>query len=51
MACASSYQVPVDVAGVVVSLGTFGTVKRKADNSELARRDVTLADQRWVANL
>ncbi|KAI8470838.1 MAG: replication protein A 70 kDa DNA-binding subunit [Monoraphidium minutum] len=35
---------PVDVLGVVLSLGSLGTVKRKADNSELPRRDVTLGD-------
>ncbi|KXZ50509.1 hypothetical protein GPECTOR_16g684 [Gonium pectorale] len=34
----------VDVAGVVLSLGPLGTVKRKADSSELPRRDVTLGD-------
>ncbi len=39
-------QVPVDVMGVVVSVGSSGTVKRKSDSSELARRDITLADKR-----
>lgn len=31
-------QATVDVLGVVLSLGSAGTVKRKADNSELPRR-------------
>ncbi|GIL48308.1 hypothetical protein Vafri_4587 [Volvox africanus] len=35
---------PVDVIGVVLALGSLGTVKRKADSSELPRRDVTLGD-------
>ncbi|GLC47136.1 hypothetical protein PLESTB_000601900 [Pleodorina starrii] len=35
---------PVDVMGVVLALGSLGTVKRKADSSELPRRDVTLGD-------
>ncbi len=39
-------QMLVDVLGVVVSVGASGTVKRKSDMSELARRDVTLADKR-----
>ncbi len=33
--------------GVVTSVGQLGSVKRKSDNSELSRRDVTLLDQRW----
>lgn len=36
----------VDVMGVVLALGSLGTVKRKADSSELPRRDVTLGDMR-----
>ncbi|GAX77044.1 hypothetical protein CEUSTIGMA_g4491.t1 [Chlamydomonas eustigma] len=38
-------KVPVDVMGVVVALGPLGSVKRKSDNSDLQRRDVTLVDQ------
>ena len=40
-------QVSVDLIGVVTQAGPIGSVKRKADNSELLRRDVTLTDQRW----
>ncbi|KAG2451925.1 hypothetical protein HYH02_003700 [Chlamydomonas schloesseri] len=36
---------PADVMGVVLALGNYGTVKRKADNSELPRREVTIGDQ------
>ncbi len=32
--------------GVVISVGQLGSVKRKSDNSELSRRDITLLDQR-----
>ena len=39
-------QVSVDLIGVVAQAGPIGSVKRKADNSELLRRDVTLTDQR-----
>ncbi|KAL6756722.1 replication protein A 70 kDa DNA-binding subunit [Haematococcus lacustris] len=35
----------VDVMGVVTAVSGLGTVKRKSDSSELARRDVTLADK------
>ncbi len=38
---------PVDVMGVVLALGQLGTVKRKADATELPRRDVTIGDTRW----
>lgn len=41
-------QMPVDVLAIVTSLGPLGTVKRKSDSSELARRDITLADKRCV---
>lgn len=34
--------------GVVTDVGQLGSVKRKSDNSELSRRDVTLLDQRCV---
>ncbi|WIA41863.1 hypothetical protein OEZ86_009188 [Tetradesmus obliquus] len=37
-------KMPVDVLGVVTHCGPLGTIKRKADNSELPRRDVTIAD-------
>jgi replication factor A1 len=40
---------PVDVLGVVTHCGQLGTIKRKADNSELPRRDVTIADSRCAA--
>lgn len=36
---------PVDVLGVVTALGPLGTIKRKADNMEVHRREVTLVDQ------
>lgn len=39
-------QTPVDVLGVILSLGTLGSVKKKSDNTDLQRRDVTLADKR-----
>ena len=42
---------PVDVMGVVLALGSYGTVKRKADNSELPRREVTIGDQRYEAGV
>lgn len=35
----------VDLVGVVTAVAPVGSVKRKADNSELSRRDVTLVDQ------
>ncbi|KAG2486706.1 hypothetical protein HYH03_014635 [Edaphochlamys debaryana] len=35
---------PVDVAGVILAVGPLASVKRKADNSELPRRDVTIGD-------
>lgn len=39
-------KMPIDILGVVVSCGGLGTIKRKADQTELPRRDVTLADSR-----
>lgn len=39
-------QAPVDVMGVVMAVGAAGTIKRKANNEEVWRRDVTLADNR-----
>ena len=43
-------QAGIDMMGVVTSVGQLGSVKRKSDNSELSRRDVTLLDQRWGSN-
>ena len=40
-------QTGIDMMGIVTSVGQLGSVKRKSDNSELSRRDVTLLDQRW----
>ncbi len=40
-------QAGIDMMGVVTSVGQLGSVKRKSDNSELSRRDVTLLDQRY----
>eukprot|EP00216_Chloropicon_sp_CCMP2111_P004539 CAMPEP_0198245974 /NCGR_PEP_ID=MMETSP1446-20131203/43943_1 /TAXON_ID=1461542 ORGANISM="Unidentified sp, Strain CCMP2111" /NCGR_SAMPLE_ID=MMETSP1446 /ASSEMBLY_ACC=CAM_ASM_001112 /LENGTH=424 /DNA_ID=CAMNT_0043930229 /DNA_START=161 /DNA_END=1435 /DNA_ORIENTATION=- len=34
----------LDVVGVVVNVADLGSVKRKSDNSELTRRDLTLID-------
>ncbi len=39
----------MDLLGVVTVLGQLGSVKRKSDQSELQRRDVTLTDQRCAA--
>eukprot|EP00798_Chlamydomonas_sp_ICE-L_P011132 gene11132-18752_t len=36
---------PVDIMGVITSAGTVGTVKRKSDDTQLTRREVTLVDQ------
>lgn len=38
-------QALVSVMGVVMSAGPQGTVKRKSDSSEIARRDVTIMDK------
>jgi len=35
---------PVDVLALVLQVGPVGSVKRKADNAELARRDLVLGD-------
>jgi replication factor A1 len=40
-----SLQAPIDVLGVITSVGTIGSIKRKADNSDVTRRDITLADK------
>ena len=37
-----STQAPVDVMGIIVGLGAPGSIKRKSDNSDVQRRDVTL---------
>lgn len=39
-------QMTVDVIGVVTSAAPLGSVKRKTDNQELSRRDITIVDQR-----
>lgn len=36
----------MDVLGVLVSLAPVGTVKRKADGTDIARRDLTITDRR-----
>ena len=36
----------MDLLGVVTAVGPLGSVKRQRDGTELARRDLTLADQR-----
>jgi len=36
----------VDLLGVVTATGPLGSVKRQRDGTELARRDLTIADQR-----
>ncbi len=40
------YQALVDLLGVVTTVGPLGSVKRKSDQSELQRRDITLLDSR-----
>lgn len=41
----------VDLLGVVINVGALGSVKRKSDQSELQRRDITLLDQRCMPGL
>jgi hypothetical protein len=41
-----SLQMTVDVLGVLTAVAALGSVKRKTDNTELSRRDVTIVDQR-----
>ena len=36
----------VDVIGVAITVGPLGSVKRKSDQTELTRREVTLVDKR-----
>ena len=40
-------QMLVDIVGVVVDVKPLGSVKRKTDQMELSRRDITVLDQRW----
>lgn len=40
----------VDVLGVASAVGPLGSVKRSRTGEELARRDVTLVDQRCPQN-
>lgn len=35
----------VDLCGIITSVGPPGSIKRKADNTELPKRDVTLVDR------
>ncbi|MGA1619837.1 MAG: DUF223 domain-containing protein, partial [Pirellulales bacterium] len=35
---------PVDVIGVVTGVGATGSIKRKSDQQEIVRREITLAD-------
>ena len=41
-----SLQMSVAIVGVVTDVRPLGSVKRKTDQVELARRDITLVDQR-----
>jgi hypothetical protein len=41
-------QMTIDILGVVVEVKPLGSVKRKTDQVELSRRDITLLDQRWA---
>lgn len=41
-------QAGIDIMGIVTQVGPLGSVKRKSDNSELSRRDITLLDQRYA---
>lgn len=41
----------MDLLGVVTNVGALGSVKRKSDQSELQRRDITLLDQRCAPRL
>lgn len=43
------FQVLVDLVGVVTEVKPLGSVKRKTDQVELSRRDITLVDQRRAA--
>jgi replication factor A1 len=35
----------VDLCGIITSVGVPGSIKRKADNTELPKREVTLVDR------
>ena len=39
-------QTNVDVIGIVKEVGAIGSIKRKTDGSDVARRDVTIVDKR-----
>lgn len=41
----------VDLLGVVTATGPLGSIKRQRDNTEVPRRDLTLADQRCAQPL
>ena len=41
----------VDLLGVVTAAGPLGSIKRQRDNTEVPRRDITLADQRCARPL
>jgi replication factor A1 len=38
-------RMPVDIVGVVLEAGPLNSIKRKADATEVSRRDVTIADK------
>ena len=40
-----------DVVGVAISVGPLGSVKRKSDQAELTRREITLLDKRRARRL
>jgi len=46
--CSCAMQMMVDILGVVTEVRPLGSVKRKTDQVELSRRDVTLVDKRWA---
>lgn len=48
LAAFADKKMTVDLLAVVSSVGPLGSVKRKVDAAELARRDVTLVDQGCV---
>ena len=35
----------VDILGVVTAVGELGTIRKKSDNSELQKREITLLDE------
>ncbi len=44
-------QMMVDLIGVVMDVKPLGSVKRKTDQTELSRRDITLVDQRYLIDI